>query len=78
MRNPEASPWFQTALIVLGIAAILTVWMPMRDEEAHEAERAFYQSCMARDGERVIVEASAGSWQCPERHQVVAYGEARR
>lgn len=77
--NTKEKPAFLwLAIFLLVIVVIQTVWMPARDEAANESERAFYAACMAKEGERVIVESNAGSWQCRERHVVTGYGMARK
>jgi hypothetical protein len=67
-------------LLTILIALVISVIMPMRDEEArNEAERQFYVECNPKyDNERVIVERHAGSWECHERHQILTYGQGSR
>lgn len=68
--------WQIAALVSL--VAVLAVWMPARDAEARKAAeseaQAFYNECLPKENQRVIVERHAGNLSCTERHEITGYG----
>lgn len=66
------------ATVLLAAMAVAAVLMPTRDAQVAEIDAAaeFYRKCMAKDGERVIVESHAGNWGCHDRHVILGYGMA--
>lgn len=74
----EMSEATKTMLTIIVCICLLFIvgWRQSVDEE--ESEAAFYAACHPSEGQRVIVENHAGFVSCPQRFEIMKYGEARK